>query len=178
MVGRGTFREDLWYRLSVFPLELPPLRERRLDLPDLAAHFAARVDKRLGGAPLVPSPEDIELLLAYDWPGNVRELAAVIERAAILGNGRLLAVRAALGASPPREPTAARPRPPRPRDDALPSLDEAIRAHIEEALARTGGVIEGAGGAARLLAINPHTLRSRMRKLGIRWTRFRATSAG
>ena len=97
MVARGTFREDLWRRISVFPIHLPPLRERREDIPRLAAHFAARAATRLVGVPLMPTPEDLDLLLAYDWPGNVRELAAVIERAAILGAGRTLRIAAALG---------------------------------------------------------------------------------
>ena len=173
MVGRGAFREDLWYRLSVFPIELPPLRERHLDLPELAAHFAARAGRRLGGAPLVPTASDVELLLGYDWPGNVRELAAVIERAAILGNGKFLDVRAALGTSPAADPFTRGKRPGPSGGDSFPTLDQAMRTHIEEALKRTRGAVEGERGAARLLGINPHTLRSRMRKLGIRWARFR-----
>src|SRR6185436_1472920 len=90
MVGEGAFRRDLWYRISVFPIDLPPLRERLSDIPELAAHFARGAGKRLGGMPLVPTPQDYAALLAYSWPGNVRELAAVIERAAILGDGRCL----------------------------------------------------------------------------------------
>ncbi|MBN8612416.1 MAG: sigma 54-interacting transcriptional regulator, partial [Deltaproteobacteria bacterium] len=90
MVEDGSFREDLWYRLSVFPLRLPPLRERLEDLPQLVSHFAARAGTRLGGSPLVPTSEDLSLLAAYPWPGNVRELGAVIERAAILGHGKHL----------------------------------------------------------------------------------------
>src|SRR5690606_18598675 len=103
MVGEGTFREDLWYRISVFPIDLPPLRDRIEDIPALAAHFASRAGKRLGGRPLTVTPDDIEVLTAYPWPGNVRELAAVIERAAILGNGRSLAVREALGPVAPKQ---------------------------------------------------------------------------
>src|SRR5262249_9057802 len=82
------FRDALWYRLAVFPVRLPPLRERREDIAALAAHFALRAAKRLGAPPVVPAAADLELLLAYSWPGNVRELAAVIERAAILGDGK------------------------------------------------------------------------------------------
>lgn len=172
MARRGEFREDLWYRLSVFPLYLPPLRERPHDIPELAAHFAGRAGRRLGGAALLPSPEDIELLLAYEWPGNVRELAAVIERAAILGNGKRLDLAKALGAraqKPPSKPELVGPADPQP----FPTLDEAMGRHIEHALARTLGRIEGRGGAAELLGINPHTLRSRMRKLGLDWRRYR-----
>jgi transcriptional regulator with GAF, ATPase, and Fis domain len=86
-VADGRFREDLWYRIAVFPIRLPPLRERREDTPALAAHFALRSANRLGIKPLVPTAEDIRLLVTYPWPGNVRELAAVLERAAILGVG-------------------------------------------------------------------------------------------
>src|SRR5690606_18379533 len=178
MVSQGEFREDLWYRLSVFPMRLPPLRERLEDLPSLAAHFAAKAGERLGGVPLVPSSEDLRLLLGYRWPGNVRELAAVIERAAILGHGKRLDVVNALGAAPP--PEAARPHEPSaPVPSAtVPSatsqtLDAVVVAHIERTLASTRGRIEGPRGAAAALGINPHTLRAKMRKLSIDWSRFR-----
>ncbi len=183
MVAQGSFRQDLWYRISVFPIGLPPLRERAGDIPDLAAHFALNAGKRLGGVGLVPTSEDLALLLAYPWPGNVRELASVIERAAILGDGKCLEVAAALGSvsslearimvearasarEPTLEATAAGTR-----------LDQAMRRHIEEALATTRGRIEGEQGAALLLGINPHTLRARMRKLGIEWQRFRGKTS-
>ncbi|HEY8483972.1 MAG TPA: sigma-54 dependent transcriptional regulator [Longimicrobiales bacterium] len=172
MVREGTFREDLWYRISVFPIRLPPLRERPGDIPALAEHFAWRAGKRLGGVPLAPTPEDVELLLQYSWPGNVRELAAVIERAVILGGGRRLEIAAALGGAfvgrakaPAKAERAERER--------FLTLDEAMTRHIEAALRATGGRIEGPSGAAALLGINPHTLRARMRKLGIDWRRFR-----
>ena len=97
MVAEGSFREDLWYRIGIFPIALPPLRERPEDVPLLAAHFARRAGVRLAGAPLTPSAADTEMLLAYSWPGNVRELAAVIERAAILGRGHRLEIAGALG---------------------------------------------------------------------------------
>jgi transcriptional regulator with GAF, ATPase, and Fis domain len=178
MVAARTFREDLWYRISVFPIHLPPLRDRTEDIPMLAAHFAWRSGRRLGGNPLSPSPADIELLAAYQWPGNVRELASVIERAAILGNGRELKVAAALGtpvsATPSVERDVSIPAP----SSAAVSLDAHMIQHIEEALAATGGRIEGPYGAAKRLHINPHTLRARMRKLGIDWRRFRSASRG
>ncbi|HEX9106781.1 MAG TPA: sigma 54-interacting transcriptional regulator [Longimicrobiales bacterium] len=182
LVREGRFREDLWYRIDVFSIRLPPLRERVQDIPPLAAHFARRAGRRLGGAPLVPSGEDIRLLLAYDWPGNVRELAAVMERAAILGNGRSLELRGALGNADgqggPRllqnPPTPAVPAmTAAPAGDGILPLDAAAARHIERALQATYGRIEGPFGAAALLGINPHTLRSRMRKLGIEWARFR-----
>ncbi len=170
MVEEGRFREDVWYRLSVFPLRLPPLRERPEDIPSLAAHFAARIGERLSGTPLVPSADDLRRLAAYPWPGNVRELAAVIERAAILGHGRRLDVAAARGASA-SAPPAERAGPVAVAETER--LDDMVRQHIAEVLRRTRGRIEGPGGAAERLGVNPHTLRSRMRKLGIDWSRYR-----
>jgi transcriptional regulator with GAF, ATPase, and Fis domain len=182
MVAQGTFREDLWYRISVFPIRLPPLRERREDLPALVAHFAARAGRRLGGVPLTPSAEDLTMVLDYDWPGNVRELAAVIERAVILGNGHHLDLAAALGthhgtgvsASGQTLPIEQRNRPA--VFGPISTLDEAMAEHIARALQITQGRIEGQRGAAALLGINPHTLRARMRKLGLDWKRFRAVA--
>jgi transcriptional regulator with GAF, ATPase, and Fis domain len=177
MVAEGRFREDLWYRISVFPVDLPPLRDRLEDIAPLAAHFAARAGKRLRGSPLTVSVEDLELLTAYPWPGNVRELAAVIERAAILGNGRGLAVKAALGpvlSRPGRmsaKDWAGRLKPTRAAEAV--TLDDAMREHIAGALRATHGRIEGPFGAAGRLGINAHTLRARMRKLGIKWAAYR-----
>ena len=174
MVAGGRFREDLWYRLNVFPIRLPPLRERPQDIPTLAAHFAWRVGQRLGRGPLTPSRHDLELLVSYPWPGNVRELAAVIERAAILGNGQELEVGAALGVvhARPEAHRAAVAASPATGDRVIP-LDAAMAEHIRRALATTSGRIEGERGAARLLGINPHTLRARMRKLGVEWQQYR-----
>lgn len=188
MVGRSAFREDLWYRLAVFPIHLPPLRDRLSDIPALAAHFSLRAAKRLGLPPLVPSAADIRGLIAYGWPGNVRELAAVIERAAILGGGQRLEIAKALGTPVSRAPREAEPAgldgelpwqtsvPIRMEDGdggRMPTLDDAMTAYIEEVLVRTKGRVEGRDGAAAVLAVNPHTLRSRMRKLGIAWARYR-----
>jgi hydrogenase-4 transcriptional activator len=181
MVAAGQFREDLWYRLAVFPIVIPPLRERREDIPNLARHFAIRAATRFGLFPAEPTPEDIELLVAYPWPGNVRELATVIDRAAILGDGKQLEVAKSLGvpalpvsqkavaahAASSSVPTSSNPA------AEIEPLDEVIRRHIERALSATGGRIEGSRGAAKLLKINPHTLRGRMRKLKIEWKQFR-----
>jgi len=172
MVAQGTFREDLWYRMSVFPIEIPPLRSRPEDIPALGTHFASRAGMRLGGGALALTTDDIDLLLAYPWPGNVRELASVIERATILGDGKRLHLAAALGPVPSGEP-ADRPRGVPMEDPTILPLEQAMARHIERALRATGGRIEGRGGAAALLRINPHTLRARMRKLGIDWSRFR-----
>jgi transcriptional regulator with GAF, ATPase, and Fis domain len=177
MVREGRFREDLWYRLSVFPLVIPPLRERLEDLPALATHFATRAGQRLGGTELHPMPDDLALLASYDWPGNVRELAAVIERAVILGHGRRLELASALGVGrAARGPTTivASPNAPEPEPSSW-KLDDVITRHLEHVLRKTRGRIEGRGGAADLLGINPHTLRARMRKLGFDWSRFRDT---
>jgi transcriptional regulator with GAF, ATPase, and Fis domain len=175
MVQERAFRQDLWYRLAVFPIKLPPLRERRSDIPQLAAHFALRAATRLGFPPRVPTDDDVALLVAYHWPGNVRELAAVIERAAILGGGKTLAIRQALGhvqapsSLPAQLSSGDDPDPSRP----FATLEEATRVHIEAALRRTRGQVEGAQGAAALLGINPHTLRSKMKKLHIDWSVYR-----
>jgi hydrogenase-4 transcriptional activator len=171
MVARGAFREDLWYRIHVFPIRLPPLRERKSDIRALASHFAQQSGLRLRGVPLVVTDDDVAALAAYDWPGNVRELAAVVERAAILGGPHRLDVRTALGptSSPARHEPAS--------GGAFATLDEAQRAHIEAALARTHGQIEGKDGAAALLGVNPHTLRGRMRRLRVDRMRFRAHAA-
>jgi DNA-binding NtrC family response regulator len=177
LTAEGRFREDLWYRIAVFPIDLPPLRDHIEDVPALANHFALRAATRFGTPPRIPSPEDLELLVAYSWPGNVRELIAVIERAVILGNGARLEVGAALGVAPRAASGSAGS--PHASDRGEPgesfaTLDEAVARHIEAALARTRGRIEGRGGAAQLLGVNPHTLRARMRKLGLDWRRFRA----
>ena len=178
MVAEGAFREDLWYRIAVFVVRIPPLRERIEDIPSLAGHFALRAARRLGTPPLVPTPQDNDLLVSYDWPGNVRELSAVIERAAILGMGRRLEVAAALGVNTriaPREANPARllPAVQAHNGEAIITLDSAMAQHIKLALERTHGRIEGPHGAAKLLGINPYTLRARMRKLGIDWASFR-----
>jgi transcriptional regulator with GAF, ATPase, and Fis domain len=187
MVANGQFRQDLWYRLAVFPIRLPALRERVQDIPAMAIHFAQRAAQRLGmpAAPL--SADDLRMLIDYPWPGNVRELAAVMERAVILGNGQRIEVAKSLGAIPPARllepastelpqtlvPVASLPA----SRHELPTLDAATVRHIENALRQTRGRIEGPFGAARLHDINPHTLRGRMRSLGIDWRRFRTDPA-
>jgi len=182
MVKERTFREDLWYRINVFPILLPTLRERLEDIPALVQHFVERAATRFGLPAVNPTEADLRLLADYHWPGNIRELGAVIDRAVILGGGRKLDVSTALGLG--RQP------PPVPATDAtmyevIPEtvplervatapiggeiipLAAAMKKHIERALVATRGRIEGRRGAAALLQINPHTLRARMRKLGI-----------
>jgi hydrogenase-4 transcriptional activator len=177
MVSEGKFREDLWYRIAVFPIILPPLRERTGDIAELARHFAERAAARFMLPRALPSEEEIELLAAYSWPGNIRELAAVIDRAAILGDGKRLEVAKALGVTtglPATSPNGDSQQPARATQlNRFPTLDEAMKRHIEAALILAHGRIEGRRGAATLLKINPHTLRARMRKLQIDWTQFR-----
>jgi hydrogenase-4 transcriptional activator len=177
MVADGRFREDLWYRIAVFPIVLPTLRERREDIARMAAHFASRAATRFGLAPALPTLQDLELLMSYPWPGNVRELAAVIDRAAILGDGKSLEVAKALGVSGTQTISSTEAVTIKSSSGAEPAaaetLNDTVRRHIETALAQTNGRIEGPHGAAILLQINPHTLRAKMRKLGIDWKLFR-----
>ena len=172
-VSAGQFRADLFYRLNVFPLEVPPLRQRRSDIPQLATFFLARYSKRFGKRVERIAPETMTRLACYDWPGNIRELQNVIERAVVLAPGpvleldeevlrpltRLAPAVPAVGVSPTTE-----------RVDAglAETLEEMERAQITAALQRSGGVIEGPRGAAGLLKMHPNTLRSRMERLGIR----------
>lgn len=173
MVQQGRFREDLWYRIAVFPIILPPLRERRADIPALALHFAQRAARRLGLPTRAPTADDVGMLQAYDWPGNVRELSAVLERAAILGQGDRLMVGAALGISPLASRQGDRLAATATQSPTIDSLDIVMRAHIEAVLIRTHGRVAGEHGAARLLDINANTLRAKMRKLGIETSVFK-----
>ncbi len=181
-VAAGQFRQDLWYRIAVFPIELPPLRDRPEDLEPLANHFAKRAARRFGFRPLTITADDLAALLAYSWPGNARELAAVMDRAVILGQGRRLEVMTALGM--PLGPGGAGTNGAQPSSaangaadgPAAGRLDDVVRAHIEHVLALTRGKIEGPGGAAEMLGVNPHTLRARMNKLRIDWSQFRRSS--
>lgn len=174
MAREGSFREDLWYRLSVFPVAIPPLRERTCDVDALASAFAER-STRFGLPPCRPTADDVRRLQAYPWPGNVRELAAVIDRAAILGRGQCLAIAAALG---PAASEAVVPGTPLPVTGEDASLEAVIRRHIEAVLRACEGRIEGPKGAARLLQLNPATLRSKLRKLGISADAFRGSMPG
>jgi transcriptional regulator with GAF, ATPase, and Fis domain len=155
MVRAGRFRSDLLYRLNVFPLEVPPLRARRSDIPLLVAFFITRLAKRLGKPLEGASRRTVERLMGYGWPGNVRELENVVERAAILSPGPLLEVESDLLSA--NEPI----------DDGGRTLEELERRHIGAVLKRTRGVIDGPRGAAVILGLHPNTLRSRMKRLGV-----------
>jgi transcriptional regulator with GAF, ATPase, and Fis domain len=168
-VRAGRFREDLYYRLSVFPIDIPPLRGRAADIPLLALHFIALAAKELGMPPPVMGEEQAAALIAYDWPGNVRELQNVIERAVILSRGgelRIDHVMQSRGTDRRGPPTPA----PLPPDDVVPADEwrRRERANIVAALARADGRVYGAGGAAELLGVKPSTLQSRLRVLGIK----------
>lgn len=180
MVRAQTFREDLYYRLSVFPIVIPPLRDRPGDIRAFAEYFAERAANRFGVKPVPVSDDDVGLLARYPWPGNVREMAAVMDRAVLIGQGRVLEVAGALG-------TWSSTVPPSHHDargassasgieadpGAIAPLDAVMKGHIEKALLHTNGRVDGPHGAARLLRINPHTLRARMRKLKIDGRGFR-----
>jgi hydrogenase-4 transcriptional activator len=172
MVAAAKFREDLWYRISTFPIFLPPLRDRLQDLKALAEHFTRRSAIRFGLPAVLPDDGQIALLRSYSWPGNIRELATVIDRAALLGNGQFLDIKTALGWGDGMDPSRSEPEPEMPAP-ANWALDYVMRKHIQSALTQCKGKIEGEDGAAGLLHINPHTLRGRMRKLGIRWADYR-----
>ncbi|WP_375771642.1 sigma 54-interacting transcriptional regulator [Archangium gephyra] len=165
-IAQRRFREDLYYRLSVFPLRLPPLRERLEDLPQLCAFLLEEQARRTGRRGMKVAAEGIARLSAYDWPGNIRELANALERATILSR------KAELGAEafdlPIRLPGAkAAVEAPPLVEGAVPTLEEVQRQHILRVLTLTQGRIYGPGGAAALLGLKPSTLQSRMKKLGI-----------
>ncbi len=167
LVESGRFREDLWFRLNVFPIQVPPLRERRTDIPALVQHFIEKKAEELkvGETPRL-APGSIEVLMAYGWPGNVRELENVVERAMILHRGEHLRFDD-LGRSFSHPPSLDRAGASEGQDlDAL-ELDVVTANHIQRVLRRTGGKIHGPGGAGELLGVNPNTLRYRMKKLGI-----------
>jgi DNA-binding NtrC family response regulator len=169
MVASGRFREDLWFRLNVFPITIPPLRHRRGDIPALVHHFIDRKTKelKLKERPVLGHGA-IDRLLAYGWPGNVRELENMIERALIQHRGGALSFETLLPVSHSGDRT---PIQDSGRNRDLPPLDEMTVQHIRQALEMTGGKINGPGGAAQILGIHPNTLRNRMNRLGIPYGR-------
>jgi len=169
MVRKQDFREDLWFRLNVFPIWIPPLRDRKSDIPALLQHFIELKSRELK-LPAIPSvtPGSVESLMAYHWPGNVRELQNLVERALILNPsgpidfehmGQLQADKI------PRQGESS---------ESIATLDEVASQHILMVLSNAGGKIHGKGGAAELLGVNASTLRNRMNKLGIRYRKKEA----
>jgi transcriptional regulator with GAF, ATPase, and Fis domain len=158
--GQGAFRADLYYRLNVFPIVLPPLRERREDIPGLVQHLAEKAARKLGRELEAVSPAFLERAAAHDWPGNIRELENVIERALIMSGGALL------DGSDLFVPVSSAARAPRAAPEG--TLADMERAYIVRVLEAARWQIEGERGAARVLGLNPSTLRGRLRKHGIR----------
>jgi formate hydrogenlyase transcriptional activator len=167
MVARGTFREDLFYRLNVFPVTLPPLRERAEDIPLLVHAFLRRFARQAGKRIDDVTPQAMWRLMAYHWPGNVRELQNVIERAVIVVRGAVVDVEALpdLAAAVLPQPASSSATP-----DAATgrrTIAEVERGYVEQVLAETNWVIEGERGAARRLGLHPNTLRSRLKRWGL-----------
>ena len=156
-VQQRRFRADLFYRLNVFPIRIPPLRERRDDIPPLVRHFVLVHGSRLGKKITTTGQKIMEILVQYDWPGNVRELQNVIERGVILSSGPALDLGRFHPASPVEHPSG-----------EVPTLEQVEQKHIVSVLEQTGWRVSGDKGAAELLGIKRTTLEARMKKLGIR----------
>lgn len=170
MVRAGRFREDLWFRLNVFPIMIPPLRQRTDDIPALVSHFLERKSQelRIEKAPVI-TRKILDQFQAYHWPGNVRELENIVERALIQKHWRHPQVMEFKGGLPDADtgPASVVSQ----TEGAIASLDQAIADHIKKALIKTRGKVEGPDGAAFLLGIHPSTLRARMKKMGIPYGR-------
>jgi PAS domain S-box-containing protein len=175
-VQEGRFRADLYYRLNVLPVSVPPLRQRRSDIPLLTSFFVERFARQLGKQGIAIAQETIDALTQYDWPGNIRELQNVIERAVVLSQGPILRLGRDLLPFSNDDPEPANEvgdgtssDKPKSEGDlsAHLSLQQVEKRHILEVLAKTEWVIEGPRGAAKLLGLHPNTLRSRMKRLGI-----------
>lgn len=167
MVAEGKFREDLFYRLNVFPLRVPPLRERGGDVVVLARAFVERFARRMGRRVEPLHPDDVHRMQEYPWPGNVRELQNVVERALILSPGSRLEFHRAMPESAVSSAPTASPVAPDARILTAQEMEALERANIERALAACGGKVSGDSGAAQRLGLAPSTLSSRMKALGI-----------
>jgi len=161
-VKENKFRSDLFYRLSVFPISMPPLRNRKEDIPPLVHFFLDKIIRKLGRPPLKISQADMESLMQYSWPGNIRELQNVIERSVIISSGDTIKISPLSNAQNNHQENTELD------NTDLQSLDELNRMHILRVLGKTDWVIDGSEGAAQVLGIHPNTLRSRMKKLGIK----------
>jgi len=181
-VSEGKFRRDLYYRLHVFPIRIPPLRERTADVALLVRFFLQKFARKLGKPVKKVSESTMQRLGSYAWPGNIRELQNVIERAILLSPGDILQLAPdfcptpVTGSSRREEAPNSNPKSdqslvtsaPTTANEGAASLDEVERRHIEAVLVQTNWMIEGERGAAKILNLNPSTLRSRMQKLGIK----------
>jgi formate hydrogenlyase transcriptional activator len=178
-IRTGDFRSDLFYRLNVFPMDVPPLRDRGSDIPQLAMFFLARFSKKFGKNMHGIPQATVERLTSYSWPGNIRELQNVIERAVILSQSSVLELEPDLiPALTPADPSLiadSSSAPVQPSASGLPAsstLEEVERGHIVAVLNQTRGVVEGPRGAAKILGLHPNTLRHRMQKLGLKRTAY------
>jgi formate hydrogenlyase transcriptional activator len=162
-VKQGRFRADLFYRLNVYPISVPSLKKRRDDIPLLVDHFVPQLAARIGKKIDQISPWSMEQLVDYDWPGNVRELKNVLERAVITSSGSVLRLPADLVTEKQKKQSKSFEY-----EDGLASLVFVEKAHIFRVLESTEWRIDGPSGAAKILDINTSTLRSRMKKLGIK----------
>jgi formate hydrogenlyase transcriptional activator len=168
MVNEQKFRSDLFFRLNVFPVHVPPLRERQGDIPLLVRHFTQQFSTRMNREIETIPSSTMDALCRYHWPGNIRELQNVIERAVIISAGPVLSVDVADLKFPKTGPPAEKPASPKPPNGALHSvLEEAERQQILQALKQCNWVVAGPHGAAGLLGMNRSTLQVRIRKLGI-----------
>jgi len=160
-VAEGRFRLDLYYRLNVFPLTLPPLRDRREDLPDLIDHFINYYNRKAGKKITGISDKALRKMMAYDWPGNIRELEHLIERHILLAKTSVIED-VSLPAFVEKDQPVAAPV------GTIKTIEENERDHILAVLKKCNGKIWGLGGAAEILNLPPSTLKSKMKKLGIK----------
>jgi PAS domain S-box-containing protein len=161
-IEKKEFREDLYYRLNVFPIICPPLRDRKEDIPLLVKHFCQKHEGKIGRKITQVAPKVMEALMAYDWPGNIRELENIIERAMILSNGNSLELGEWLPVEKVHSATNG-------QSEARSSkLEDVEKAHIIEVLRKTGWKVSGEKGAAKILGLNATTLEARMKKMGIK----------
>jgi transcriptional regulator with GAF, ATPase, and Fis domain len=167
-VQSGQFRSDLYYRLNVIPLRVPALRERRSDIPELVKFFLEHSSKRIGKAIQAVSQKTMKLLVDYPWPGNIRELQNIIERGVVLSRGSVLRLGPDLLPVAEFDNSAVRESENRLELDSSASLEDVERQHILQVLEKTGWLISVPNGAGAILKLHPNTLRSRMKRMGIR----------
>ena len=160
-IAEGRFRLDLYYRLNIFPITLPPLRERKEDIPSLAYHFVSRYARKIGKTITDISPKVLKDLATYDWPGNIRELEHLLERSILLTSGSIIKE---IYLPPIAQKGTAR----EPDETRIKTIEENERDHILAVLKKCDGKIWGPGGAAELLGVPPTTLNSKIKKLGIK----------
>jgi transcriptional regulator with GAF, ATPase, and Fis domain len=163
LVQSERFRRDLYFRLRVFPIMIPPLKHRKGDIPNLTQHFIDKKSQEMGiTGPFSLAPNALDGLINYDWPGNVRELENAVERALILRKNRTLDFKDIIKPCFPEMPDKVAPT-----RSQWQTMDQLVSAEIEKILSMTGGRVEGKNGAAQILGVKPNTLRSRMKKMGI-----------